>query len=69
MKCYYCEAQRDLSELEVRETIDELVCIDVEACDAESDKSFRAMLASYRKRLCEGDQLTDAEKRELADGS
>ena len=65
LECEYCGRSRPFSTLELRN--DKLVCIDRGACDAAEEGQHKEYLAELRKRQRDGDELSDAEKGELAD--
>lgn len=62
--CEYCERLMPVTALERRH--DRLVCKDVQACDKADEKREKVELAELRKRLREGDDLTEAEKHRLS---
>lgn len=64
--CAYCGSRRPDGELEVRNG--RIVCVDIKACDERDAEGHRAHLAELRRRQREGDELTEAEKQEVADG-
>jgi hypothetical protein len=63
--CVYCATERPWSQ--IRAANAGLVCRDSDACQKAEDKLHRAHLSALRRRQREGDELTDAEKQELAD--
>lgn len=64
--CEYCGSGRPVGELELRN--DRIVCIDTKACDERDHQRHRDTLADLRRRQRAGDELTEAEKLDLADG-
>lgn len=64
-ECEYCHRRVPWSTTENRN--ERRVCIDKDACDAADESQHREYLAGLRKRQREGDELSDAEKAELAD--
>jgi hypothetical protein len=65
-KCEYCERAVAWDETELLRG--KRVCRDAKACQSAEDQAHNNYIASLRKRRREGDELTDSETMELAEG-
>lgn len=67
LTCDYCGLEGGEDELEPRPRGAGFRCRDAAACDVRDAQRHGTYIDSLRARQREGDDLTDAEKRELAD--
>lgn len=66
MTCDYCKRERPLSEMTRRGDV--WMCCDGTACENAEQAAWDARLVELRALRRAGEELTDAERGELADG-
>lgn len=64
LACEYCDRVTEMQNLEWRNG--KFVCKDKDACDAAEDAAHKVRLVEMRRRQRGGEELTDAERQELA---